>query len=149
MADLRQSEMHELVAALRGSRKALLHVTDNDWFLMISKSERRTFAKGETILQHGKQTRALYFIVRGEASILSAQNWPIASVGPGEVIGEMAFLEDSKPSAHVVAHEAVELLAIPWDALRQLFEMYPHMASRFYHSLALSLSRRLRQQISD
>ena len=32
-------------------------------------------------------------------------------------------------------------------ALLDLFELFPHMESRFYRSLAVSLSRRLRDQI--
>jgi hypothetical protein len=32
--------------------------------------------------------------------------------------------------------------------LEDLFELYPHLASRFYRSLAVILSRRLREQIA-
>jgi hypothetical protein len=31
--------------------------------------------------------------------------------------------------------------------LQDLFELFPHLASRFYRSVAVNLSRRLREQI--
>ena len=59
----------------------------------------------------------------------------------------MAFLENSKPSATVIATDDVEAAAIEWSALSELFQLFPHMGSRFYRSIAISLSRRLREQI--
>jgi CRP-like cAMP-binding protein len=60
----------------------------------------------------------------------------------------MAFLENSQASATATAGEDVEAYAISWEALSDLFELYPHLASRFYRSLAVNLSRRLRDQLS-
>jgi CRP-like cAMP-binding protein len=59
----------------------------------------------------------------------------------------MAFLENGAASATVSATEDSEACAIEWKALWDLFELFPHLGSRFYRSLAVSLSRRLREQI--
>ena len=59
----------------------------------------------------------------------------------------MAFLEDTGPSATATAEEEVQALSIEWRSLTELFELFPDLASRFYHSLAVNLSRRLREQI--
>jgi CRP-like cAMP-binding protein len=69
----------------------------------------------------------------------------IAQLEPGEVCGEMAFLENGVASASVSAADALEVCAIEWTALTDLFELYPHMGSRFYRSLAVNLSRRMRE----
>ena len=61
----------------------------------------------------------------------------------------MAFLEGAKPSATVVADEDTEVYSISWAVLHELFNLFPHLGSRFYRSVAVSLSRRLRQQISE
>jgi CRP-like cAMP-binding protein len=58
-------------------------------------------------------------------------------------------MEGTKPSATVVADEAVEVYSVSWAALNVLFDLYPHLGSRFYRSLAANLSRRLRQRISE
>ena len=47
----------------------------------------------------------------------------------------------------VTAEEEVQAYAIEWSALGDLFELFPHMASRFYRALAVILARRLRDQI--
>jgi CRP-like cAMP-binding protein len=60
----------------------------------------------------------------------------------------MAFLENSVPSATVIAKDEIKAYAIEWEVLYDLFELFPHLASRFYRSLALNLSRRLREQIA-
>ena len=57
----------------------------------------------------------------------------------------MAFLENGVASASVSASDALEVCAIEWTALTDLFELYPHMGSRFYRSLAVNLSRRMRE----
>ena len=59
----------------------------------------------------------------------------------------MAFLENNLASATAKAEEAVEAYALDWSSLGELFELFPHLASRFYRSLAVNLSRRLREQL--
>ena len=50
---------------------------------------------------------------------------------------------------HLVADEAVEVYSVSWGAMHELFNLFSHLGSRFYRSVAVSLSRRLRQQISE
>jgi CRP-like cAMP-binding protein len=61
----------------------------------------------------------------------------------------MAFLESSFASATVIADDEVETYAVAWATLADLFQLFPHLASRFYRSLAVNLSRRLREQIAS
>jgi len=89
----------------------------------------------------------LYLLVRGRAKIEAEFGVRIAQIGPGQICGEMAFLENGVASATAIAEQEVEACAINWSALSDLFELYPHLASRFYRSLAVGLSRRLRRQI--
>jgi len=59
----------------------------------------------------------------------------------------MSFLEDTAASASVVAEQDVEAYHLDRRTLESLFELFPHLASRFYRSLATNLSRRLREMI--
>jgi CRP-like cAMP-binding protein len=59
----------------------------------------------------------------------------------------MSFLEDAPASANVVAQQDVDAFYIDRQTLESLFELFPHLASRFYRSLAMNLSRRLREMI--
>lgn len=149
MAKDQRAEMQEFLAVLQAAKNRLEYVTPNDWALILDKATRRSFAQGDQLIQLNKQNPNIIFVAKGSASIVSSRGWQIASVCAGEILGEMAFLEGTKPSATVVADEAVEVYSVSWAALHELFNLFPHLGSRFYRSLAVSLSRRLRQQISE
>jgi CRP-like cAMP-binding protein len=59
----------------------------------------------------------------------------------------MSFLEDAPASASVVAEGDIEAYHLDRPTLQSLFELFPHLASRFYRSLAMNLSKRLRDLI--
>jgi CRP-like cAMP-binding protein len=149
MAKDQRAEMREFLAVLQAAKNRLEFVTKNDWALILDKATRRSFAQGDQLIQLNQQNPNIIFVVKGSASIVSSRGWPIASVCAGEILGDMAFLEGTKPSATVVADEAVEVYSISWAAMHELFALFPHVGSRFYRSVAVSLSRRLRQQISE
>jgi CRP-like cAMP-binding protein len=77
--------------------------------------------------------------------ILSRSTSP--EVGVGEICGEMSFLDDVPASANVIAQQDVEAFFLDRPTLEKLFELFPHLASRFYRSLATNLSHRLREWI--
>jgi extracellular factor (EF) 3-hydroxypalmitic acid methyl ester biosynthesis protein len=69
----------------------------------------------------------------------------VAWLGPDDICGEMAFLARGNASAAVVAKDKpVKADEIEAKALRETFEAFPGLASRFYQSLAVVLARRLR-----
>jgi len=136
-----------LLSALQGANNRLEYLTQNDWFLIADKAEQLEFKKGTKLLQQGTQTKSVYLLLKGTAVIQADSKTRIAQIGPGEICGDMAFLENGEASATVIAEEDVEAFSVHWSALEDLFGLYPHLASRFYRSLAVSLSRRLRQQI--
>jgi CRP-like cAMP-binding protein len=138
----------EPLSTLLRAKNRLEYLTPNDWALLADKSEVLSFSSEEVVIQAGVRPRHLFFILNGKALIESARGGRLAEVSEGEVCGEMSFLEDTIASARVVAESNVETLAIEWTALHQLFELYPDLGTRFFHSLAVNLSRRLRKQLS-
>ncbi len=134
----------ELLSVLRTGKNRLEYLTPNDWQLIVDRSKRTAFNKGDVLIQAGKQNKTVYLLVKGNARVEASTKAFIAQLQPGEVCGEMAFLENGVASASVTAAEALEVCAIEWSALSDLFELYPHLGSRFYRSLAVNLSRRMR-----
>jgi CRP-like cAMP-binding protein len=126
----------------------LHYLTANDWVLIQAKAVRHTFKLGEDIIRQGEWGDNIYIIRRGEATVElagSASRAIVATLGPDDVCGEMAFLEQSKASAAVVAREEeVEVDKISAHELRKILEAFPRLASRFYQSLALVMAKRLR-----
>ena len=144
----KDSAQQELLAILQSGKDGLEHLTPNDWTLLVDRAKRTSFHKGDVLIQHGKQIKTIYLLIRGTAKVEALSKAVIARIGPGQVCGEMAFLEHGAASATVTAEEEVEACAIEWTALSDLFELFPHLGSRFYRSLAVNLSRRLRDQIA-
>jgi CRP-like cAMP-binding protein len=143
------AQRHDFVAAATASPNRLEYLTANDWALLLDTATERKFTKGEELIRIGVRQRSIIFLSKGSARIISGRNSPIATVGAGEILGEMTFLEGSESSATVVAEEPCEAYVISWADLAETFEAYPHLGSRFYRSVAVSLSRRLRGQISE
>jgi len=75
----------------------------------------------------------------GSAKIRNGFGVTIARIRPGEICGEMAFLENTYASASVVAGRAMVVYGIDWPILQGLFELYPHLASSILPLPAVSL----------
>jgi CRP-like cAMP-binding protein len=128
--------------------KGLCHLNSNDWVLIRAKAVRRTFRLGDEIIREGDRIECLYIIRRGEASVelaASGSRTIVASLGPDDVCGDMAFVEQGRATATVIAkdHE-VEVEEIEVHELRQILEAFPRLAVRFYLSLAVMLAQRLK-----
>ena len=148
MTAQKKDQAHEeLLSVLRQAKYRLEYVTPNDWTLIVDRAKRVAFKKNDPLIQSGKQQKTVYLLIKGNAKVESSSKVLIAELEPGEICGEMAFLENGIASASVTAASDVEACAIEGAALLDLFELYPHLGSRFYRSLAVNLSRRLRDVI--
>ncbi|MGA3092689.1 MAG: cyclic nucleotide-binding domain-containing protein [Terriglobales bacterium] len=129
-------------------RIALHDLTRNDWTLIGSKAKQIHLELGEKIIKEGDRIDHLYILRGGSASVeLKGTNsrTVIATLGVGDICGEMAFLGDCTATAAVVAKGDVEVDAIWADDLRELINVFPGFGTRFYRSLAVILAERLRQ----
>jgi CRP-like cAMP-binding protein len=137
------------VSILSSSKQGLIYLTANDWALVADKASRVQFKKGEVLVQKGKKGFGVFLLLKGTARVQIPPQSPTPVIGPGEICGEMSFLEDAAASANVVADGEVEAYHLDHPTLQSLFELFPHLASRFYRSLATNLSRRLRDVIGS
>jgi CRP-like cAMP-binding protein len=135
------------VAVLLSAKNGLAYLTANDWALIFDKAARMQFKAGEQFVHRGKRTHGVYLLVKGTASVQIAGHGKAREIGAGEVCGEISFLDELPATADVVASEAVLAYYLDRPMLQSLFELFPHLGSRFYRSLASILSRRLRELI--
>ena len=121
-----------------------LKLSSNDWVLLRARAERCTFKLGEQIIREGDHLDSLYIIRCGEASVELADTGSrtiVARLGPNDICGEMAFLEQTRASAAVIAKDLeVEVEKINAQELRDTLKHFPGLGARFYLSLALILS---------
>ncbi|MGD0568591.1 MAG: cyclic nucleotide-binding domain-containing protein [Candidatus Sulfotelmatobacter sp.] len=135
------------VSVLSSSKHGLVYLTANDWSLLADKAARVHFKKGDVLVHRGRRANGVYLLLRGTARVQIPFQTTIPMIQPGEICGEMSFLEDVPASASVIAEQEVEAYHLDRPTLQSLFELFPHLASRFYRSLATNLSRRLRDLI--
>ncbi len=122
----------------------LEYLTPTDRTLLSSKSKKLTFATGQALIREGDASWAVYVVLEGQARVERAGK-QLAMLGPGDVLGEMSFLESGNSSATVLAHDELSVELIESVELLKLFEGFPHLGARFYRSIAVTLSRRLRE----
>jgi CRP/FNR family transcriptional regulator, cyclic AMP receptor protein len=66
-----------------------------------------SFADGDVLCQEGHFGRQAFIIISGTAAV-SRGNEVLATVGPGDLVGELALLGDGRRTASVTAIEPVE-----------------------------------------
>ena len=134
------------LTVLSSNKNGLVYLTANDWALIADKASRLEFKAGDHVVQRGRRTHGVYLLLRGTAAV-DIPPAPPRTIGPGEVCGEISFLDELPATANVVARGTVETFYLDRPTLQSLFELFPHLGSRFYHSLAAILSHRLREVI--
>jgi CRP-like cAMP-binding protein len=135
------------VSVLMAAKNGLVYLTPNDWALIADKALRKQFKAGESIVQRERRTHGIFLILKGTASVQLASQPTVVEIGPGQICGEISFLDELPATANVIAKESVEAYYLDRASLQSMFELFPHLGSRFYHSLAAILSRRLREII--
>jgi len=113
----------------------------------VATEERHT--SGTKIFQHGDAGDKLYLILEGKVRI--SREVPgmgeeaLAVLGPGEVFGEMALLDEAPRSADARVHERCRLLAIPKDGFDDLLFLHKDLAYEVLWSVVRMLVSRLRE----
>lgn len=141
-----KSTQPQEASVLTTNKNGLVYLTANDWALISDKAIRRKFKAGEHFVQRDRRTHGIYVLLSGTAQVeIPSKGAP--EIGPGEICGEISFLDELPATANVAAKGEVEAFFLDRATLQSLFELFPHMGSRFFHSLAAILSRRLRETV--
>jgi CRP-like cAMP-binding protein len=129
--------------------EALRYLTDEERVRLLSRAESRTYEANDPILREGEAHEEIYILISGTARIEKAIDkglMLIDRVGPGEVFGEMSLLDGSPTNADVIADVPAEVFVFHLGNIADLLEEDPVLASHLYHSLAVTMARRLRDR---
>jgi NADH dehydrogenase len=86
------------------------------------------FHDGEMIFDEGDFGNKLYVIVKGEADILKGGKI-LATIGAGQVFGEIALVEDSARTAGVKANGDIDVITVSRPAFSKLVTHLPGVRS--------------------
>jgi CRP/FNR family transcriptional regulator, cyclic AMP receptor protein len=81
---------------------------------------------GVPLIEQGSMPYELFVIEDGSVDVVR-DGEPIATLGPGEVVGEIALLAQHRRMASVVARTAVIAIALPVEGLQELTEEMPEL----------------------
>jgi SulP family sulfate permease len=104
---------------------------------------------GTTLIHCGSASDCLYIILSGRVSVhlaLSSSSFTkrLRTYGPGTVLGEMGFFDDTPRSADVIADVDSRLARLDRVGMRQLESEHPAQAARLHRFVISSLAARLR-----
>jgi CRP-like cAMP-binding protein len=114
---------------------------------LLASAVVRTFARDDLVFDQNAPNRAIFFIEEGLVRVERQDRGasvPLATLGVGEYFGEMSFVDGAATSARVVAEEPSRLRIVDMETVNALSKTDPYFAARFYHSIAATLSQRLR-----
>lgn len=101
--------------------------------------EERDVPYGEELIREGTPGREAFLLVEGSLDV-TLRGESIASLAPGEFVGEMALLAHGPRSATVTARTDARVVVIGAPAFAQLLDR-----PRFVRKMASSLATRLRR----
>lgn len=108
------------------------------------KVTEHDLVKDQVLFREGEPGDAVYFVRLGWVKIVvsdsSGNELTINQIGPGEIIGEMALLDEQPRAAGAVALSPVQLLRLANDDFRAVIDRYPQLGMLF----ARNISERLR-----
>jgi signal transduction histidine kinase len=119
------------------------NLTDSDFDLLCAMVEEVEVAAGKTLFVEGSKGHEAFVIEEGQMEVIkkSGEREILLAVrGPGEVIGEMAMLEEAPRMATVKARTDTRLLAIEKEELDELM----HRSRSALEALVHNVIQRLR-----
>jgi len=124
--------------------------SSEDLAALAAIAEQKPYMVEETVYRSGETPDALFIVEWGTVDvILKDKDSPLASVGAGQSLGEMAFFERSERVASAIAREPSRLIRLPFAQLDALFATHPKLASSFYHHACMFCVRLLRTLAPD
>ena len=105
---------------------------------LLNQCEYRQFVAGEIILSTEAENRYLYIVLKGRLAIQLNlhDDIPLATVEPGECVGEMSIIDSCVPSAQVSATEQTQVLVIEQDILWRMVSVSHEIARNLLYIMS-------------
>ena len=105
---------------------------------LLAQCEYQTLAKDEVILSTEAENHYLYILLKGRLVIQlnSSDDIPLATVEPGECVGEMSIIDSRVPSAQVSASEETRVLVIEQDILWRMVSVSHEIARNLLYIMS-------------
>jgi hypothetical protein len=151
-------EMHDLV--LRGFLDKRVGIQIDNFtrevsiFAGLNDSQLRTlsgtclmrpYSAGDVIFRQGEIDRNLYMVLDGSVNIhVGGNDIKVGEVATGDIVGEIALIDNAPHSATAVAATDVRLIVLPHQDFEILIHRYPRIGMTVMRNIARSLGKKLK-----
>ncbi|MEM7117866.1 MAG: cyclic nucleotide-binding domain-containing protein [Chloroflexota bacterium] len=116
---------------------------EDDLVIIANKTDTKHFERNEILIHRGDSGDAFYIIVQGWVSAFvtpdEGSRIVLNQLGPGEIFGEMALLEDKPRSASIMALTPLEVLTLDRDDFMAILEKHTPIALETLRTLSNKL----------
>jgi CRP-like cAMP-binding protein len=113
---------------------------------------KKRFKRGEMLVEQGKMSHSLHIILSGRARVLMTDNKGreviLATLKPGDYVGEMSLIDDEPHSATVIADQQVDVLVLGSESFLRCLGENAALSYAVMHGLVKRL-RSADQKISS
>ena len=95
---------------------------------------------GRVLMEQGRSGREAFIILEGTATVTHGGD-EIATLGPGDYMGELSLLDQGPRTATVTADTTMRLLVLTWATFTEVIDDVPALG----HKLLAMLANRMRE----
>jgi len=114
--------------ALRESRLAA-DLREDECIVLAKVAEVRELKDGEVLVREGSIDDRLYVVVAGSLDVVkyldSDARLPVATLGPGDLAGEMGFVDGTSYQSSLVTRGSARVLCLAREDLEALLATHP------------------------
>lgn len=124
----------------------------SNWQDLLANAETIALRDGEVLLRRGEESQDLYFLAEGRLGVSVPQESsisisPVITIGPGSVVGELAFLDSRGRSASVWSRGTSRLLRLRRENFEGFKQMHPLLACDLLMAIGRIVAERLRRRM--
>jgi CRP-like cAMP-binding protein len=123
-------------------------LSSEDANVVLNACEERILVGGEELFHENDSGDSLFIVQSGRVDIFKNIRGDVdrslASFGPGDVIGEMSFIDGARRSATARTTESSEFLVLSRQSFAKVQRDRPDIAAGFFRNMAAIVATRLR-----
>ena len=123
-----------------------------DALRFLNQAKLLALEAGDCLVRAGSTGHEMFVVLAGRLDVMvdrAEGRHRLASMGPGELAGEIGFLTETCRSADLVAGEPSEILVLTQSSVRRAMDEIPKVAASVLLHLSLLLCERLRDSSRD
>jgi len=116
---------------------------------LLALMERVNLSAGEALIMATQQAKDVFFVVSGQLGVhlpkSSGASVRVRSMGPGTIVGEIAYLTNQPRNADVICEEAAEVLKLSESTIKRIEDKDRDLAALLMSIFSRSLASKLAQ----